>query len=60
MRGVEEGRTTAAVQRYLDDLAEVSGDSEAEPVIRQLLARGVRDGKEIGRASCRERVYLCV
>jgi RNA polymerase sigma-70 factor (ECF subfamily) len=38
---VDASRTTAAVQRYLDDLAEVSGDSEAEPVIRELLARSV-------------------
>ena len=33
--------TTAAVQRYLDDLGEVSGDSQAEPIVRQLLARAV-------------------
>jgi RNA polymerase sigma factor (sigma-70 family) len=38
---MDESRTTAAVQRYLDDLAGVSGDSSAEPVIRQLLARSV-------------------
>ena len=41
MRGVEGNRTTVAVQRYLDDLAGVSGDSEAELVIRELLARSV-------------------
>ena len=41
MRIVDASRTTAAVQRYLDDLAEVSGNSEAEPVIRELLARSV-------------------
>jgi RNA polymerase sigma-70 factor (ECF subfamily) len=36
---MEEERTTAAVQRYLDELA---GDSPAEPVIRALLDRAVR------------------
>jgi RNA polymerase sigma factor (sigma-70 family) len=36
---VDEGRTTAAVQRYLDELA---GDSPAEPVVRALLDRAVR------------------
>jgi len=41
LRGVDESRTTAAVQRYLDDLAEVSGKSAAEPIIRQLLAKSV-------------------
>ena len=39
--GVDDSRTTVAVQLYLDDLADMSGDSEAEPVIRQLLARSV-------------------
>ena len=34
-------RTTVAIQRYLDDLAEASGASKAEPVIRDLLARSV-------------------
>jgi RNA polymerase sigma-70 factor (ECF subfamily) len=38
---VDENRTTAAVQRYLDDLAGVRGDSDAEPVVRGLLARAV-------------------
>jgi RNA polymerase sigma factor (sigma-70 family) len=36
---MEEERTTAAVQRYLNDLA---GDSPAEPVVRALLDRAVR------------------
>jgi len=36
---MNEERTTAAVQRYLDELA---GDSPAEPVIRALLDRAVR------------------
>jgi RNA polymerase sigma-70 factor (ECF subfamily) len=36
---MEEERTTAAVQRYLDELA---GDTPAEPVIRALLDRAVR------------------
>jgi len=39
--GVGEGRTTAAVQQYLNDLANVSGNSEAEPVVRELLGRAV-------------------
>ena len=34
-----EDQTTAAVQRYLDDLA---GDSPAEPIVRALLDRAVR------------------
>jgi RNA polymerase sigma-70 factor (ECF subfamily) len=36
---MEDEPTTAAVQRYLDELA---GDSPAEPVIRALLSRAVR------------------
>ena len=36
---MDEERTTAAVQRYLDALA---GDSPAEPVVRSLLDRSVR------------------
>ncbi len=36
---MDEERTTAAVQRYLDELA---GDAPAEPVIRALLDRAVR------------------
>jgi RNA polymerase sigma factor (sigma-70 family) len=36
---MNEERTTAAVQRYLDELA---GDSPAEPVIRALLDQAVR------------------
>lgn len=34
-------RTTVVVQRYLDELAGLSGDSPAEPVIRALLATAV-------------------
>ena len=34
-------RTTVAVQRYLDELAGLAGDSPAEPVIRALLATAV-------------------
>src|SRR3954464_1954604 len=33
--------TTAAVQRYLDELADLRGDSPAEPVVRELLATAV-------------------
>ncbi|MDB5310161.1 MAG: sigma-70 family polymerase sigma factor [Gemmataceae bacterium] len=36
---MSDDHTTAAVQRYLDDLA---GDGPAEPVVRALLARAVR------------------
>jgi RNA polymerase sigma factor (sigma-70 family) len=38
----DETGTTAAVQQFLDDLAGVTGDSPAEPVVRALLARSVR------------------
>ena len=34
-----DDRTTAAVQRYLDELAGLKGDAPAEPVVRDLLAR---------------------
>lgn len=33
--------TTLAVQRYIDELAGISGDSPAEPIIRSLVARSV-------------------
>ena len=36
-----EDRTTAAVQRYLDALAEMQGESPAEPIVRALLSRAV-------------------
>ena len=36
-----EEHTTASVQRYLDDLAGVKGDSPVEPIVRDLLARSV-------------------
>ncbi len=36
---MDPDRTTIAIQRYLDDLAAVRGDSPAEPVVRDLLAR---------------------
>jgi RNA polymerase sigma-70 factor (ECF subfamily) len=36
---MDEERTTAAVQRYLDELA---GDAPAEPIVRALLDRAVR------------------
>src|SRR4051812_37966371 len=38
-RPVSDDRTTAAVQRYLDELAGLKGDSPAEPIVRALLAR---------------------
>jgi RNA polymerase sigma factor (sigma-70 family) len=34
--------TTLAVQQYLDELVGVAGDSPAEPIVRELLARSVR------------------
>ncbi len=36
-----EEQTTIAVQRYLDELAGVSGDASAEPLIRALIGRSV-------------------
>jgi RNA polymerase sigma factor (sigma-70 family) len=38
-RAMAEARTTAVVQRYLDEL---DGDSSAEPIVRALLDRAVR------------------
>jgi RNA polymerase sigma-70 factor (ECF subfamily) len=38
---VEDNHTTAVVQRYLNDLVGIRGDSPAEPVIRDLLAGAV-------------------
>jgi RNA polymerase sigma-70 factor (ECF subfamily) len=38
---VSENQTTAVVQRYLDELASVRGDSPAEPIVRELLAGSV-------------------
>jgi RNA polymerase sigma factor (sigma-70 family) len=38
---MDEARTTAAIQQYLHHLAELKGDSLAEPVVRQLLSRAV-------------------
>ncbi len=34
-------QTTVAVQRYLDELAQLPGDAPAEPVIRELIGRSV-------------------
>jgi RNA polymerase sigma-70 factor (ECF subfamily) len=39
---VAEQQTTQAVQRYLDELAGIDGDTPAEPIIRSLLDRAVR------------------
>src|SRR5438552_1772949 len=36
-----EEHTTASIQRFLDDLAGVKGDSPAEPIVKDLLARSV-------------------
>lgn len=38
---VDQQNTTIAVQGYLDELAGLRGDSPAEPVVRDLLARSV-------------------
>jgi RNA polymerase sigma-70 factor (ECF subfamily) len=38
---VAEGNTTIAVEQYLNELAAVSGDTPAEPIIRALLSRSV-------------------
>ena len=38
---MEANRTTAAVQRYLDELADLRGDAPAEPIVRALLGRSV-------------------
>lgn len=35
-------RTTAAIQQFLDDLAGVRGESPAEPIVRDLIARSAR------------------
>jgi RNA polymerase sigma-70 factor (ECF subfamily) len=37
-----EERTTLVVERYLNELAGVSGDSDAEPIIRALLSTSVQ------------------
>jgi RNA polymerase sigma factor (sigma-70 family) len=36
---VDESETTASIQRYLDELAGVHGDSPVEPIVSALLAR---------------------
>ena len=38
---MDDSRTTADVQRYLNELARVSGESPADPIVRELLARSV-------------------
>lgn len=38
----DEDRTTAAIQRYLNELGGAHGDSPAEPIVRDLLARAAR------------------
>jgi RNA polymerase sigma-70 factor (ECF subfamily) len=38
---MEETRTTAVVQRFLDELAGVKGDAPAEPIVRALLGSAV-------------------
>ena len=38
---MDENHTTAVVQRYLEDLAGVRGDSPAEPIIRDLMGGAI-------------------
>jgi RNA polymerase sigma factor (sigma-70 family) len=38
---VNDQRTTAVVQRYLKELADLRGDAPAEPIVRELLASAV-------------------
>jgi RNA polymerase sigma-70 factor (ECF subfamily) len=38
---VDESRTTAAVQKFLNELAGVRGDAPVEPIVRDLLASAV-------------------
>ena len=38
---MDESRTTAAVQKFLNDLAGVRGDAPVEPIVRDLLASAV-------------------
>ena len=38
---MDENHTTDVVQRYLDELAGVRGDSPAEPIVRELVASAV-------------------
>jgi RNA polymerase sigma factor (sigma-70 family) len=38
---VDDNHTTAVVQRYLDELAGMHGDSPVEPIVRQLVASAV-------------------
>lgn len=38
---MDENQTTAIVQRYLNRLADVRGDSPAEPIVRELIASAV-------------------
>ena len=40
-RPVPDANTTVAVEQYLNELAAVSGDTPAEPIIRALLSRSV-------------------
>ncbi len=39
---LDESETTASVQRYLDQLAEVQGDTPVEPIVSALLARSAQ------------------
>jgi len=39
---MSEGRTSASIQRYLDQLVELRGDAPAEPIVRELLARATQ------------------
>jgi RNA polymerase sigma factor (sigma-70 family) len=41
IRAVDESQTTASIERYLHELANVQGEAPAEPIVRALLARAV-------------------
>jgi hypothetical protein len=47
---LDENRTPTVVQRYLDELAGVRGDSEAGPVILALLSHSARRLKRLCRS----------
>jgi RNA polymerase sigma-70 factor (ECF subfamily) len=39
---MSDGRTTASIQRYLDQIVDLRGDAPAEPIVRELLERATR------------------
>ena len=49
---MDENGTTIEVQRYLDQLAVLNGDSDAEPVISALLGRSARKASGTSAPPC--------